>query len=562
MVSASMPSTTCVDDVLRGFGQMLVCNHRGTGLCVLIGLFIFSPQAALLALLGAGVMSWTVRRLTKEEAILKTGLLSLNGALLGLVWIHFPQMLLWAQITATVLGSVVMAKVFVPVAERMHQKRSAYVLFSLPYVAAAWVAILTLMAAGVHDAELTRGWRALLANDLDKAERHFLHTEVHTDEAEASRCAGLGWSLFGRGDQIGAQQAFSRVLTLETGVADAYDGLGWSRFRENRIEDAEMAFRRAVALDGFFADSWDGLGWCALAEQKPAEARRHFTMVVLCAPLFADAWQGLAMTFPSPNLSPGETQEVLREPLTGERDPKANSLSPANDSPSNLTLPPGERVGVRGQATASSTRTIAHEAAMAVSGFLSRQLSLSAQFTSSRMLLCWLWFFLGILWHSRTSAVMALVGVLMCLLGSKWLPGFGDASLAVNLVAVFVALGGHYLRLNLRSFVWMLLLACAMAWAHPWLSDQLLKTGLLPLCLPFNTALLLSLAVMRRDRVPIEWAACSPAEIRVFFAQKEVADGCWAKLRKSDAEKTSVQRPAACSSWRTNHDFRPTTRNA
>jgi urea transporter len=502
---ASHRMKTLFHDVLRGFGQMLVSNNRDTGLCVLIGLILFSPQAALLALLGAGVMSWTARRLTKEEAILKTGLLSLNGALLGLVWIHFPQMLLWAQITATVLGSVLMAKVFLPVAERMHQKRSPYVLFSLPYVAAAWVAILTLMAAGVHDAELTRGWRALLANDLDKAERHFLQTEVHTDEAEASRCAGLGWSLFRRGDQIGAQQAFSRVLTLETGVADAYDGLGWSRFRENRIEDAEMAFRRAVALDGFFADSWAGLGWCALAEQKPEQARRHFTMAVLCAPLFADAWRGLAMT-----LADGE----------------------------------------------------AKQSAMAVSGFLSGELSLSAQFTSSRVLLCWLWLFIGIVWHSRTSAGMALMAVSMCQVGSRWLPGFADASLAMNLVAMFVALGGHYLRLNARSLLWMLLLACAMAWAHPCLSDQLVKTGLLPLCLPFNTALLLSLALMRRDRVPIEWASCSPAEIRILFAQKDAAEVCWVKLRKSDAEKSSVHRPVACSSWQPSHDLRPSTRNA
>ncbi|MBL9182053.1 MAG: urea transporter [Verrucomicrobiaceae bacterium] len=496
---------TLLDHVLRGFGQMFVCNNRGTGLCVLIGLFILSPQSALLALLGASVISWAAMRLAKDAEILKTGLFSVNGALLGAVWMAFPQMPLWAQITATVLGAVLMAKVFVSMAERMHRKRSPYVLFSLPYVAAAWVAILTLMAAGVHDAELTRGWRALLANDLDKAEQHFLQTEVHTDEAEASRCAGLGWSLFRRGDQIGAQQAFSRVLTLETGVADAYDGLGWSRFRENRIEDAEMAFRRAVALDGFFADSWDGLGWCALAAHKPAEARRHFTMAVLCAPLFADAWQGLAMT-----LDDGMPKQ----------------------------------------------------SAMAMSSFLSRQLSLSAQFTSSRVLLCWLWFFLGILWHSRTSAAMALMGVSMCLVGSKWLPGFGDASLAMNIVAMFVALGGHYLRLNARSIVWMLLLAVAMAWAHPWLSDQLLATGLLPLCLPFNTALLLSLAVMRRDRVPVEWAVCSPAEIRVFFAQKEVAEACWAKLRKSDAEKSSVHRPAACSLWQANHVIRPTTRNA
>ena len=37
--------------LLRGFGQMIVCNNRSTGLCVLIGLFLLSPQAALLALL-------------------------------------------------------------------------------------------------------------------------------------------------------------------------------------------------------------------------------------------------------------------------------------------------------------------------------------------------------------------------------------------------------------------------------------------------------------------------------------------------------------------------------
>lgn len=128
---------TLFDDVLRGFSQILVCNNRGTGICVLVGLVILSPQAASLALLGAGVMSWAARRLSKEEPVLQTGLLSVNGALLGVTWITFPQMPLWAQITATILGAVMMAKVFVPMVERMHRNRSSYVLFSLPFAAAA-----------------------------------------------------------------------------------------------------------------------------------------------------------------------------------------------------------------------------------------------------------------------------------------------------------------------------------------------------------------------------------------------------------------------------------------
>lgn len=490
---------TLLDHTLRGFGQMLVANNRITGACVLIGLFCLSVVSALMSLGGALLISIFARWRAKDDTVLRTGLFSVNGALLGALWLLFPQVPIWAQILATVGGCAAMAFFFVPVAERMHARQSPYVLFSLPYVVIASAALLALIFFGVHDAELTRGWRALQENRFEKAEKHFLNTEVSTDMAEAYRCAGLGWSLYRRGDQAAAQTAFSRVLSLKTGVADAYDGLGWSRFRQERYDEAALAFRRAVALDSFYADSWDGLGWCAVHAGDPEEARRHFTTAALCAPLFADAFRGLAQT-----MSPGKAADFAR-------------------TWSDLTA----------------------------------GLSQSAQFTPSRVLMCWLWFFVGIVWHSRASALMALAGLAVCAHGSTWLPAFGDPALAINIVVIFLALGGHYLRLNWKTFAWALLITLVVAWIWEPLSEAMLRLGLLPLCLPFNLALLGSLAFfgwlqrkgLRDERIPIDWATSTPAEIRAYAAQKEVADACWSKLDQARPEQpvpttANLPRPA------------------
>jgi Tfp pilus assembly protein PilF len=478
--SGDLQAPTChmkrlLDHTLRGYGQLLAVNNRITGACVLIGLFILSVETALMSLGGALLISALSSWRAQNDTVIKTGLISVNGALLGALWLLFPQVPLWAQALATALGCAGMAFFFVPLAERRHAKKSPYVLFSLPYVATAWTAITALIFLGVHDAELTRGWSALHTSRFEKAEKHFLNTEVSTDMAEAYRCAGLGWSLYRRGDQPGAQTAFSRALSLKTGIADAYDGLGWSRFRQGRVAEACLAFQRAVALDSFLADSWVGLGWCAMQEQKPEEARRHFTTAALCAPLSADAYTGLAATLP-----PGRSWML------------AKMWS--------------QRIG---------------------------GLSLSAQSTSSRILLCWLWFFIGILWHSRTSALMALGAIATCIQGAEWLPAFSDPAFFMNMVVLFIALGGHYLRHNFETLLWMIGLSFALGLLWGPLREGLLHLALLPLCLPFNLALLGSLAFFgwlhrqgfRDQRIPLDLAGLTPAAIRLALAQREAALG-------------------------------------
>lgn len=101
----------------------------------------------------------------------------------------------------------------------------------------------------------------------------------------------------------------------------------------------------------------------------------------------------------------------------------------------------------------------------------------------------------------------------------------------------------------MKTVVWMLFVTLAMALLWEPLSEALLRLALLPLCLPFNFALLGSIAFFgwlhRRglcdERIPIDWASSTPAQIRVFTAQKEIADGCWDKIKKADPEQSQPQ---------------------
>ncbi len=102
----------------------------------------------------------------------------------------------------------------------------------------------------------------------------------------------------------------------------------------------------------------------------------------------------------------------------------------------------------------------------------------------------------------------------------------------MNVIVLSLALGGHYLRLNMRTIAWMLLVTLGLALIWESLSEALLRLALLPLFLPFNFALPGSVAFfgwlhrrgLRDERVPIDWTSTTPAEIRALSVQKEKAD--------------------------------------
>lgn len=466
---------TLLDYSLRGFGQMVLANNPVTGLFVLAGIACISPLHSLLALLAAMAVT-TLARLRLGgggDAVLKTGLFSVNGALLGSLWASFPLVPWWLQVALTAAGCALIAWLFAPTALGMHRSKSPFVLFSVPYLVVAWMSLAALTVLGLNSPELSLGWHFLKANRNAHAERLLSSSNPGSPSGMAWRAAGLGWVMFRAGNFSAAEEAFLRAQSHDGSIADISDGLGWSLFRQGRLAAAETEFRRAVSADKFLADSWAGLGWCALSRGDSSASSSAFARASFCSPLFSDAFGGLSKSSVPPTLAN----------LSGWW-----------------------------------------------SGILQEHLSLSAQLLSVRTILAWLCFFVGVMFHSRIISLVALLAVGWCFVGSFWMPSFAEAPFALNVVAIFLALGGHYLRLGWVSIGWTFLVTALLASAQGQLNELMLSVGLAPLCLPFNVALLGSLALLPSLRNPIGWACTSPEEIRVFEAQKRVADACWSLL--------------------------------
>jgi urea transporter len=422
-----------IDEMLRGFSRLLMVEHRGTGLCVLAGLACLSVGTALLSFTGALVVSAVARWRSRDMDLRESGLLAVNGVLLGVLWLLLPHVTVWPRVLGVVAGGGLIAWFAPPSSSRLvtGSRVAAWELPGLPAGIMAWISLLLLQIGGFHDAELSAGMRALAAGRFEEAEKHFLGTAVRSDLAEAHRCAGLGWSLHRRGDQAGAQVAFSRALSLDTGIAAAFDGLGWSRLRQGRVDEAALAFRRAVSVDGFHHTARAGLASCALEAGHREEALHHFTMAALCAPFSAPAFAGLAAALP-------EGHDMIRR------------------------------------------------AALAWSGILTRHAPPGIGSVSMRVLLCGLCFVIGAWWSARGSAGMLVAAAVSCAACSTWLQARLDPMLFCNIAGLFLVSGPP----RWRKCLALLPATAFFTIAHAPLEEWLLSAALLPLLLPFHLALL------------------------------------------------------------------------
>lgn len=465
-----------VDQIMRGFGQVVVANSPAAGICVLTGLFFASPISAALGALGAVTVTLIGGRIARGDiGGLSTGLLAVNGVLLGSMWATFTRVHPLAQAALTVLGGAVLAAAFTPLIVEMHRRKSPYVIFSTPYLLTAWVSMAVLCCTdwGSGGSQVAQGWAALASGEHEKAKVFFSEAEETGGEAET----GLGWSLLAIGDHRSALSAFRSSLAKQDEAA-AHDGVGWSLYRLGKLDEARLSFLAAIERDPFHSDSRTGLGWISLAGGDAQEARHQFSLAILGSPFFGDPLKGLS-----------------------------------------LTLPDG---GAKRMAAWAGE-------------LLASNLSLRAQLTPARTVLCWLFFFTGILIYSRISAGVAVAGIAWCVAAGHWLPAYHDLSFAINAVVAFMALGGQYLRLQPASAAWGLCSVSVLAWAQPWIAGGLYALGLHPLCLFFNVALLCGVAAVPNMRVPAAWVGATPERIRVYFAQREVMEECRSMLETSGA---------------------------
>jgi urea transporter len=310
---------------------------------------------------------------------------------------------------------------------------------------------------------------------------------------EAGRSVVQGWASFRQQDYTAARAAFEQALAKNPQLAEAYDGLGWTAYRFGEFPQATNAFQAAIANDSWLADSWNGLGWIAfnttvLSDHALDDAEQCFVQSALRAPLCSDTYDGLA--------------RIWFE---------------------------------RGEYAAAN---MAKQLSTLTTTYIPRIL----KWTPITTLLAWVLFAVGIVWHSRWSACMATVSIAFsCAVANFWYAAPGtalDVTWLMNIAAISVALGGHYSRPGVASFL-CTLATCSLvtiAWgpASAWCATY----GLPLLCAPFNVALVGSLcfasglqrAGVAKLAVPLEVAVTSPEAVRLWTRRCAIAERSWKRL--------------------------------
>jgi urea transporter len=471
--------------VLRGFGQMFVTNNVVSGALYALALFIVAPKAAILSVLAAMLATGLALVLFGPTSSVRSGLFGVNGALLGAFWIYAPEVPWTVSWPVTAAGTLAIVALLHSSSEWLKRRQLALTPFSLPYVIVAWCCLAILAHWQIAEPQLPRGWEALRRGDLAEAEEAFSAANPHTERGLAYQADGLGWVNFRRGDNLAACAHFEQALVHWPELADALDGLGWSQYRLGAYEAAYENFRAAIGHDRWLADSWNGLGWLALGVGATDEAERCFRRAACSAPLCADAYTGWQST----------------ASLTEQEVP--------------------ERVAQRLQTWTST--------------YVARRY----QWTTLPQCCAWLLFAVGILWHSRWSAAVATAGVTVSIIAARACGGDAwqtlDDVFIMNIVAINVALAGHYFKPGLGSTAWAWLVSAlvTVAWAswHAWGATH----GLPLLCAPFNLALVGSLALAgsverhstARLIIPLEVAVTSPARVWIWTRQRDIAGRCW-----------------------------------
>ena len=411
---------------------------------------------------------------------MESGLFGVNGALLGLSWLMFPEVPAISKLILTLLGSLIITLLLVVSIKLFKRMRLGLTLFALPYIFAAWLNVFIASAAGWYEPIDMSGWNALAIRKPDSAKILFEESNPKSIRGRWYKHDGLGWANYYLGHHQSAIDEFQKCIELEPKLFDAYSGAGWCEFNLGRYEQAELFFKAA--------STWNGLGWIYLGKGEYQEARSYFYKCLLFTPLNSDAYLGLY------------------------------SVALQSESPKNGTW------------------------LTKISYWIQRTISPVMQTTSSVQILSWTLFLMGILWHSRTSFFIALFLIITLISLTMVVPSTGkslaDINLFFNLLALFLAFGGQYLRIGLKTALWTTVLAISMVTTWEWFGSILNLVGLPVLCLPFNLALVATLIVFpwfhltRAMLIPLEVATSSPEEVNLWLAKSELVSKCWKSLEK------------------------------
>ncbi len=465
--------------LLRGYGQLFLCNRVSSGILFLTAMFLISPRAALLSLAGAAAATGAAWIFCRRTALLKSGLFGVNGVLLGYFWILFPEAPFWIAAAGSITGSIIVAAILAPVMSFLHRKESPITLFSLPAVMIFWLLLGLMWSGEISDPDMNRGWIHFFKGSLSEAEKCFTAAELTHNKAKAFREDGLGWIAFKTGKYKKAAEHFNRAIQFDSSLNDPYDGAGWSYLKTGNYLIAKEHFRKSLNIDPFKSSSLDGLGWVQYLLGNIPEAKSNFQKAAFITPLFFDPWTGLSLCAKAEGKDAGGYLKIQ------------NYLERFKGSPSMFS-------------------TIFHFAG-------------------------WILFLAGVILHSRISGIV-VISVLLFSVLLQMIPGLDhsiDINYYYNIAALAIALGGAYITMS-RTAVFILALNVIVLYAGwPWFETFLLPVGLPVLCLPFNIMLLVNLGILSIMKgklgvhlVPLEIATTTPENVLWWKRKKQLVEVC------------------------------------
>jgi len=242
-VNAKRLALVYLDAVLRGYGQLFLCNSPVSGVLFFLGLALASPENAAWSLLGAGSATLGAF-LGGARAEMASGLFGVNGALLGCAWIYFPEVGTSMKAGLTLLGSFMVVLILVPTLGWSVRTRSGITPFAIPALLAVGLNLIVLNGLGMVDGNLQRGWAEYRLGNYSQAREYF-----------ATDFSGAGWCSFQLGEYGRTELEFRSALELDSWNADAWEGLGWTSSATGHTEFAKACFRRMGLLSPLRSES-------------------------------------------------------------------------------------------------------------------------------------------------------------------------------------------------------------------------------------------------------------------------------------------------------------------
>jgi len=519
-----IPAFDFIDSVLRGAGQLFLCNNPVSGLFFICALMLLYPREALLGLAGLICSICICNVIYEKYWIVKNGIAGSNGFLIGLLFLLFPDLpmlnALGLVIAGSLLSSLIIQKVY-----KWLGDYSRFQILSFSSVAVSYIICWLIYSSSIASPQAVGGWVEYTKGNYSKSAEKFISAVTEAPHLMYAH-EGLGWSYYRLNQHSFALREFSIVLDNKPDFYDAWIGTGWCSFRMGNLEKALSSFEQALKCNSEAGDAYLGIGWIYFTKGENDSAVLYFSRALTSRGALSDTYIGLAWCY-----------------MNMKNYRKANSM--LNKA---LFFNPGSRDA---QDAREYLQSIQPHVERIVPVPLITPDDVPPLFRRFLLpiILPFLLIFAGIAVHSRRSLLYAFLGLAVSIpfitIRGDY-PEFGSTFFIYNCMAVAIAFGGLQYRLSWSARILAVVAVIVCAWLWLILDRGFTPLGFPPLSLPFSlTVFLLTFlhcsdvvqdGVLGLRMVGFDMIATSPEQVIEWQKYYDMSSAYWERIRIFEEE--------------------------